>query len=123
MPQYEIQLILQHAVPNVTDVRVVTCSLPSECNIDNITADSFFDDSSCECQVFPPQRIPIPPLMRRIQCMCGGEEFCREGTTLVWFTRTGDCSEEPANILLIIMMEGASCLYIWTINEQHLPKR
>ena len=111
VPQYEIQLILRHAVPNDTDVRVVTCSSPSECNIDNITADSFSDDSSCNCERLQPSRIRMPPLMRGIGCRCGNEEFCLEGTTILLFTQTGDCREEPANIMLIITMEGTSCLY------------
>ena len=88
-------------------MRVVTCSSPSECNIDNITADSFLGDSSCDCQV--PLRMSRS--RRGITCTLSND-FFQEGTTLLRFTRTSDdCSEEPANIIMILTMEGVSCLY------------
>ena len=118
-PQYQIELMLRPAIPRDTDVRVVRCSTPSECNIDNITADSRFEDSSCDCQV----RILRPPLMRGITCRFRSEDFCHDVTTLLRFTQTSGGSEEPANVITILTMEGVSCLYGQSINEPHVPKK
>ena len=107
-PQYQIQLMLRHAIPGDTDVRVVRCSSPSECNIDNVTADSFFGNSSCDCLVLQPMGTPRSPLLR---VRCGSEEFRQEDTTLLRFTRTSHCSEGPENVIVILTMEGESCLY------------
>ena len=108
VPQYAIRLFTSYFVPTDTAVRVTTCSSPSQCNLDNITADSCFSNSSCECDVLSSSNAE-----KRVSFRCGREGFSRDGTTVLWFQLTSDCdgSGMPRAVLLILRMEGKSAPY------------
>jgi len=103
IPQYAIRFRTSYSIPTDTAVRVVTCSSPSECNLDNITAESCYSNSSCGCDVLRASNAE-----RRVSFRCGREDFALDGTTVVWFQRRPDCSGMRGAVVLILRMEGKS---------------
>ena len=103
IPQYAIRFTTSYSIPTDTAVRVTTCSSPSECNLDNITANSCYSNSSCGCEVLVASNAE-----RRVSFRCGHEEFSRDGTSVVWFQRTPGCHGMPGAVVLILGMEGKS---------------